>query len=130
MNKPNNWYEMDYEQQREWERAARKQDELEYDLRRAQEEADDTRRQAAKQRRALMEDHMNIESDYETTIEAQAGRIAKLRAAAAPFAQLAAWYNDRPDFTDDLETSLELPDGTYITVRECRALIAALQAAQ
>lgn len=40
MRKPNNWYQLDYDQQQEWRRAEREVDDAEYDVRMMREESD------------------------------------------------------------------------------------------
>ena len=40
MRKPNNWYQLDYDQQQEWRRAEREVDDAEYNARMVREESD------------------------------------------------------------------------------------------
>lgn len=49
MRKPNNWYQMDYEQQQEWRRAERDIESAEYDTRMAIERSEREQSQARKQ---------------------------------------------------------------------------------
>jgi len=66
MNKPANWYDMPYEQQRAWERQAREREDLEYDLDRAREESlqshNDARRRERELRQCMSERDETIAS--------------------------------------------------------------------
>ena len=57
MNKPSNWYQMDYEQQKEWKRVQDEIESVEWESRRAQEEADQKIQNVRKEMRQAQEDY-------------------------------------------------------------------------
>jgi biopolymer transport protein ExbB/TolQ len=72
--KPSNWYEMDYSAQREWERADRERQNLEYDADRAKEDAERSTRMA----REAQADARRIRENANEQAEIDAETIADL----------------------------------------------------
>lgn len=90
MSKPSNWYDMDYEQQREWEAAERacqrEKDELQCQAEQAQEDTDAARRRATRAIEAAHEDYSNLSASYDSLSdenEELKARVAKLEATLA-----------------------------------------------
>jgi hypothetical protein len=57
MSKPNNWYQMNYEEQKEWKRIQDEIENVEWESRRAQEEADKKIQNVRKEMRQVQEDY-------------------------------------------------------------------------
>ena len=74
MNKPSNWWTMDHDERRAWERQAREVDDLEYEKQRAQEAAEEAQSKVQRQRRehqARTDELLNQQSDLWEQLDAE-----------------------------------------------------------
>lgn len=62
--KPSNWWQMDYDERKEWERNKQAFEDAEYDRQRAQEAADNAHAEAQRLRRSMQEERASQYEEY------------------------------------------------------------------
>ena len=102
MNKPSNWYDMDYTERREWEKSESERQDLEYQARQAQDDTEQARRDAQREVRRMQErasaeaeEAYYMLEDAQATIAAKDAEIARLREALQKI-----YHWELPDATD------------------------------
>lgn len=63
-NKPSNWYSMDYNERKEWERNQQALEDAEYEKQRAQEEADNAQAEAQRLRREMQAESYAAQEEF------------------------------------------------------------------
>lgn len=128
MNKPSNWYQMDYQEQREWEKQKQAFDDLEYDRQRAQEAAEQAEQQAARQRRSMQSEREEWGYEYESLVNTISGKdtiIGELIAALNPIIPSDRFFQISAEgFADDEIISASATRAQWKTLR---ALIAKIK---
>lgn len=69
MSRPSNWYVMDSDQQRAWERAERERDDLEYEHRRAIEDAESAARNNQRKLQAKAAELVNARMEQSSLVQ-------------------------------------------------------------
>jgi DNA repair exonuclease SbcCD ATPase subunit len=102
MRKPNDWYQMSYEQQRSWEKQNRALEDLEYEKDRAREEAERSDRHAHELKRDLerakseRDERVDERVDEVDALEEELSTYRRFIEAEALEQQFNAWAaNDR-----------------------------------